>query len=572
MLAGRTGGRLAAALLALLLLSAAAGAAPIPTGRVVWVTPFENHSAAPGFDWISISFPNILNARLASAGFLPIRRTDQHYAMQHLGMPADFHPTLATTFRIAQTIDAQYVVIGAYSISAGQITATAHLLRINNPAMPPPIEVHGSLNQLIELEDRLAWRVASAMDSTLAIDEQTFVASGNTLRLDAFESYIRGEAEQTQPQKIDRFLHAVQLSPTYSQAWFALGRAYFDNQQYEESVPPFTKVPRSSREWLEAQFYSGLAHLYTGNYAAAQSEFASIAAVLPMPEVLNNEGIAINRSGQNGTGFFERVVQLDPQNSDDWFNLAVSQRRQKNYAAALKAAKKSLALRPHDEETQHLIDNLQALMTGKIAPKSAVPPSASRSGDTSDTSTPADAASQASPAQATPEDASSDTSDDAANYEPLERIARSWDESSFRQAAFAMEQMNAIKLQSMPPRAQSKLLCQRGTHYVSDGLILQAQRQFQLSLQVEPGNACALAGMAQVHDFSGNPTAAAREAKQSIAAHPNAAAYVVLARVGLQNRAYAEAQSAVNHALQLDPKNSAAIGLQKAIAAQGQAQ
>jgi tetratricopeptide (TPR) repeat protein len=571
-LVGRTRGRLAAAFAAFLLLSAAAGASAIPTGRVVWVTPFENHSPAPGYDWIGISFPNILNSRLGSAGFLPIRRNDQHYAMQHLGMPADFHPTLATTFRIAQTLDAQYVVIGSYSIAGGQITASARLLRINNPAMPPPIQVQGPLNQLVALEDKLAWRVANAMDPSLAIDEQTFVAAGNNLRLDAFESYIRGQAEQTQQQKIDRFSRAVQLSPSYAQAWFALGRAYFDDEQYEASVPPFSKVPHSSREWLEAQFYSGLAHLYTGNYAAAQSEFASIAAVLPLPGVLNNEGIAINRGGQNGTGFFERIVQLDPQNSDFWFNLAVSQRRQKDYPAALKAARKSLTLRPHDEETQHLIENLQALITGKIAPKPVVPASAAPGGNPSDPVTPTDATSQASPGQADTGAASSDTSNDDADYEPLERIARSWDESSFRQAAFAMEQMNAIKLQAMPPKAQARLLCRRGAHYISDGLILEAQRQFQLALTVEPGNACSLAGMAQVHDFSGNPAAAEREAKQSIAARPNAAAYVVLARIALQNRSYAAARSAVEHALQLEPKNSAALGLQKAVAAQGQAQ
>ncbi len=567
-LVGRTGGILALAVLACLLAPAVSRAAALPTGRVVWVTPFENHSAAPGFDWIGISFPNILNARLGSAGFLTIRRTDQRYAMQHLGMPADFHPTLATTFRIAQTLDAQYVVIGSYSIVAGQITATARLLRINNPAMPPPIEVRGPLNQLIELEDKLAWQVANAIDPTLAIDEQTFIADGNNLRLDAFESYIRGEAEETPQQQIDRFSHAVQLSPDYSQAWFALGRAYFDNQQYEESLAPFARVPRSSREWLEAQFYAGLAHLYTGGYAAAQSEFASIAAVLPMPGVLNNEGIAINRGGQNGTGFFERVVQLDPQNADYWFNLAVSQRRQKNYAAALKAVKKSLALRPHDEETRHLIENLEALASGRSPAPQAVKAPAQPADANADDSTPASAATDTSAADA----AQADSSNSDTEYEPLERIARSWDESSFRQAAFAMEQINAIKLQSMPPRAQAKVLCQRGTHYVNEGLILQAQRQFQLSLKVAPENACALAGMSQVHDFSGNAAAAEREAKRSIAARPNAAAYVVLARVALQKRSYPEAQSAVDHALQLDPKNSAALGLQKAIAAQGPAQ
>ena len=96
------------------------------------------------------------------------------------------------------------------------------------------------------------------------------------------------------------------------QAWFALGQAYFDNQQYDQAQAAFARVPKGGRLSLEAMFYSGLSDLYTGNYASAQTAFASIASVLPLPEVLNNEGIAFNRRGQNGTAFFKRVVEMDP--------------------------------------------------------------------------------------------------------------------------------------------------------------------------------------------------------------------------------------------------------------------
>ena len=75
-------------------------------GHLVWVLPFENNSTQPGLDWIGASFPDILNSRLSSAGFLTIRREDRRYAMQHLALPVDFHPTQATAYRIAQTLDA----------------------------------------------------------------------------------------------------------------------------------------------------------------------------------------------------------------------------------------------------------------------------------------------------------------------------------------------------------------------------------------------------------------------------------------------------------------------------------
>jgi TolB-like protein len=277
-------------------------------GHLVWVLPFENNSTQPGLDWIAASFPNILDSRLSSAGFLTIRREDRRYAMQHLGLPADFHPTQATVYRIAQTLDADYVVFGNYTVANGHIRATARVLDMHGPSMGAPLVQEGNLDQLINIEDELAWKTAMQIDPKLNLEEQTFLAASRDLRLDAFENYIRGLVEPGIAERIGHLTKAVQLSPGYVQAWFALGQAYFDNQQYDQAQIAFAKVPTGGRLSLEAKFYSGLSDLYTGNYASAQTSFAAIASVLPLPEVLNNEGIAFNRRGQNGTAFFKRIV------------------------------------------------------------------------------------------------------------------------------------------------------------------------------------------------------------------------------------------------------------------------
>lgn len=578
----------AMALLAVTGARAQDGAAKVtPTGHLVWVMPFQNGSAAPGLDWIGASFPDTINQRLSSAGFLTLRREDTEYALQHLGLPTDFHPTRATTYRIAQTLDADYVVFGRYTVTNGEITATARLLRVNDPRLRPEVAEQGKLDDLIGIENRLAWKVAVQIDPGLDLDEQTFVAADRNLRLDSFENYIRGQVEPGIEERIGHLNKAVQLSPNYTRAWFALGKAYFQNQQYEESEVPFSKVPRGSRLSLEALFYAGLGHLYTGHYASAQREFAAISAVLPMPEVLNNEGIAINRQGQNGTALFERVVQLDPQNADSWFNLAVSERREKDYGAALKAVERSLALRPQDAEAQRLKKNIEMLRDGliaapvaKAATKEAAAkagamkaPGMARAGASQPTKT--DAA-DADGEESSPADSAADAQagDESAeqDYEPLERIARSYDESSFRQAAFEMEQMNAMKLRSMPAAKQAQVLCQQGTAYINDGLLLEAERQFQMAANADPASADAYAGLAQVHEYAGSMAVARQEAEKSLSMRPNVAAYLVLARMALSQHDFATAEQNVAQALALDTKNSAAKGIEQAIEAQKAAQ
>lgn len=556
-------------------------------GHLIWVIPFENNSTQQGLDWIGASFPDILDSRLNSAGFLTIRREDRRYAMQHLGLPADFHPTQATAYRIAQTLDADYVIFGNYTVANGRIQATARVLDMHGPSMGATLQQEGKLDQLINIEDSLAWKVATQIDPNLNLDEQTFLAASRDLRLDAFENYIRGLIEPGVEERIGHLTKAVQLSPGYVQAWFALGQAYFDNQQYDQARAAFARVPKGGRLSLEAMFYSGLSDLYTGNYTSAQASFASIASVLPLPEVLNNEGIAFNRRGQNGTAFFKRVVEMDPQSADYWFNLAVSERRQKNYTSALNAVAHCLTIHPQDEEAQNLRKNLTMLKSGQltITPTKPAVSNTDTSTDqaSADDQSPADAAedlpdtdelARDKPKAKKPQSASSSTSassgSDATSpdYEPLERIARTYDESSLRQGAFALEQMNAMKLRSLPPAQQAQRLCQQGRAYVSDGLLLEAERQFQLALAADPNSSAAYAGLSEVHEYAGSIKIAQQEANKSLQLQPNAAAYLVLARIALSQHALPDARSNIDGALRLEPNNSAAKGILQAIQTQ----
>jgi tetratricopeptide (TPR) repeat protein len=554
-------------------------------GHLVWVLPFENNSTQPGLDWIGASFPDILDQRLSSAGFLTIRREDRRYAMQHLGLPADFHPTQATAYRIGQTLDADYVVFGSYTVANGRIRATARVLEMHGPSMSPPLEEEGNLDRLINLEDDLAWKTAMQIDPTLNLDEQTFLAASRDLRLDAFENYIRGLVEPSVEERIGHLTKAVQISPGYVQAWFALGRAYFENQEYDQAEAAFDKVPKGGRLSLEAMFYAGLSYLYTGNYAGAQAAFASIASVLPLPEVLNNEGIAFNRRGQNGTAFFQRVVEMDPQNADYWFNLAVSERRRKNYTAALNAVARCLALHPQDEEAQNLHKNLMMLKDAPLAVSAPQPaagqssasteaPSDETSSDNADDQSDSSSVAKDKPDTTSDRGASASTSAQAIpdatspDYEPLERVARAYDESSLRQGAFALEQMNAMKLRSMPPAQRAQRLCQQGRTYVNDGLLLEAERQFQLALAADPSSAAAYAGLAEVHEYAGSMKIAQQEANKSLQAKPNASAYLVLARIDLSQHALTDARNNIDNALRLEPNNTAAKGILQAIQTQ----
>jgi len=54
-------------------------------------------------------------------------RADRMYALDHLGLPQTFHPSRASSLKLAQTLDADSIVVGSYLTDGTNIVAEAQL-------------------------------------------------------------------------------------------------------------------------------------------------------------------------------------------------------------------------------------------------------------------------------------------------------------------------------------------------------------------------------------------------------------------------------------------------------------
>ena len=123
---------------------------------------------------------------------------------------------------------------------------------------------------------------------------------------------------------------------------------------------------------------------------------------------------------------------------------------------------------------------------------------------------------------------------------------------------------------TLPPTEQAAQYTQLGHDYLAQGLIPEAEQEFQAAIAADGASADAHAGLAQVRERSGSPDDARTEAQRSISLHPNISAYLVLARLDLQANQIASSASNVSKALQLNPKDSSALGMKQALEARGQ--
>jgi Flp pilus assembly protein TadD/TolB-like protein len=483
--------------------------------RLLLIMPFENNSSTPGIDWIGESFPEVLTTRLSPSGFFIMGREDRLSAFDRLGIPNGAKPSRATLYEVAQQLDVDYVLMGDYRVEGANITAHARLMDMDRLRLTPELTESGPLVNLIAIQNALAWDVLNTLNPA-TVAKSDFVAQFPAQRPEVLENYIRGITATTEQEKIKRFKEVVRLEPTHALAMLQLGESYYKTRDYDSAASWLARVPPSDPNSNEAQFYLGLAAFYGAHLDKAESAFRALAARLPLTEVLNNLGVVAARRGQHSArAYFEKTVQADPNEPDYRFNLAVALYREGDAQSAGRELRELLAIHP-DSEAKSFLD---AIVSG-------TPPARL----------------------------------------PLERIKRNYDESTFRQLALEIENKNEARLAQSDPATHATYHVRRGQELLQAGLAGEAEKQFREAVVLEPTSAEAHAGLARVLESTQDSAGARNEARMSLKLQPNAEAYLVLARLDLAENKSAAAAQDIDHALALDPANTAAAALKRDIA------
>jgi len=381
---------------------------------------------------------------------------------------------------------------------------------------------------MVTIQRALSWDLLRELNPTSVPSKQNFLAQSAPVRLDAFENYIRGILATTRQDRIQKLREAIRLYPNYTQAIFQLGKTYYDNHEYESAASWFARVPGTDALSSAANFYLGLSSFYSGNYERAETAFKSLESRMPLPEVNNDLGVVLGRRGKRSEiDYLQKAVQLDPNDADYHFNLAVAYARIFDNGNATRQLKEALRLRPTDTEAKAFLDSLSS------AP--AAPSNSFRQ---------ASATSQKL---------------------PLQRVKRNYDETSYRQLVMEIERAAESRLSKATPQEHAAFHIERGDQFLKQGFSLEAQTAFQEAIVLDPMNGAAHVGLAQALEADGKQKEAAAEANAALRIQPSAAALLILARQNLQDNKLTAASEEVERALVLDPKNQDAQKLKDAI-------
>ncbi len=423
----------------------------VPSTQTLMVMPFENQSTAPGLEWIGESFSEVLSQRLASSHIYVMSRDDRDYAFDHSGVPATVLPSRATIYRVAEQMDADYVVMGSYTFDGKTFGAKAQLLDMKKLHLYAPVDSSGPLASLIDLQTALAWQLLQQMPNHPAMTREQFLAAFPPIRLDAFENYIRGILATGYQQKVHYFHDAVKLNPNYTLAMLQLGKTYYDHHEYESASSWFARIPKTSPVSGEANFLLGMSEFYRGNFEKSYAAFSYLSTLVPLTEVYNNIGVVEARRGHRASAveYFTKAVSADPNDVDYRFNLAVALYRNGDSAGAGRQLKDELQQRPTDSEAKALQDMINR----------GIPPPAPPS------SNPAAAGNALLSANQT--------------HVPLERIKRNYDEASYRQLELEIHNMAEVRLAKADAPTHAAYHVQRGKDLLAQNMPEQAEIEFR---------------------------------------------------------------------------------------------
>ncbi len=529
-------------------LTAAAG---VPQQGVYLVFPFENAGASPRLDWLGEGLEELTIQYLSGAGEQVYSHAGRAGELERYGLPSSAKLSRATMLRIAQDLDADYVIFGSFTSDGASLTVESRVLRVDPPALLAPVRESAPLGSLMELHTGVVWHLLSANEQAYPLTLKDFAKVQRPLRLDAFEHFVRGLLLGEDEPRLRELREAARLEPAWPDPAFALGETYASRNDCNSALTWFARVPKTHQRYVEAIFATGVCRLQLNQPDKAEEVFtalqdalrdnskhapgaANVVSGADLPEILNNIGIALARQGKTPAAQTDlrRATELDPDEDDYPFNLGLLALRANEFTAAAGFFREAAEREPDNPEDRAFL--IQAL---------------EKAGKKAEADEEREAATEALGPSALPS-IRLDAKGDALPH--LDRIKMELDITELRlEIVSSVAPVNSASANGAAATPGAHI--RRGRQELSAGQLDTAESDFRAALLADPANASAHQGLAEVGRRRGKLDDAVKELQASLAARDSAFVRTMLAKVYLDQKKFDLARTQAERALKLAP-------------------
>jgi tetratricopeptide (TPR) repeat protein/TolB-like protein len=512
-------------------------------GGIYLVFPFENVGAPPNLDWIGEGLEELTIQRLSAVGQQVYSHAGRLNEMDMSGFPPSAKLSRATMLRMAQEMDADYVIFGSFTSDGKILTVDARVLRVSPVALLPVVHESLPFDEPMTLHARMAWQLLRTTNPNYPLSFNEFFKMQRPLTLAAFEQYVRGLLANEDEARLRYLKESARLAPDWPDPAFALGQVYFQRNDCNSALPWFARVPISHARSVEAVFATGVCRLRLGQPDKAAETFTSLQEDLhrnlisgaDLPEILNNLALAEARQGSMATAktALSRARDVDPDEDDYPFNLGLLALQENDYVVAATHFREAL-----DRESDNPEDAAFLIYSLEKAGRKAE----------------ADSTKEAIEETLGPNGLPTIKPDSKA-LAKYQRVKPELDTTSLRLELEGPEaqQSAGTTTAAITPKDSPVAHLRLGRQELGAGRLDAAEKEFRAALALDPHSASGHRELGELYRRRGRLDDAIKELQLSLAARDSAAVHTILARIYLEQKKLDLARAEVDKAVHLAP-------------------
>jgi adenylate cyclase len=278
--------------------AAPAAGLPLPDKPSIAVLPFANMSGDPEQEYFADGMVEEIITALSRIRWLFVIARNSSFTYK--GQAVDVK-------QVGRELGVRYVLEGSVRKAAGRVRITAQLIEAETGSHLWADRFDGSLEDVFELQDRVAISIAGVIEPTLQVAEMRHSAERPTSDLTAYDLYLRARSSASSyerehlVQALDLLQQAIAREPRYGPA-LALAATY--------------RVDLENYDWADDREEE------KNRRAAIDLAREALSAAADDPGVLGRAAMVLGRFGEDIDAAFaliDRALVLNPSFAFGWY-------------------------------------------------------------------------------------------------------------------------------------------------------------------------------------------------------------------------------------------------------------
>jgi len=331
----------------------------------VAVLPFENLNRDTTYGVLSRGMCESLIAGLSSIQSLTlVERAQVEKALkeQALGLTGVIDEKTAP--KTGQLLGAKYVVMGSYQVLGNQVKITARFVNVETGEIDQSkiVSVTGRYpDGVFDLQNQIASKLVTSFNvaATKAETDRMAATLKSPQNFTAYELFIKGQnaflllTETGYQEAVTYSRKAIELNPTYDDAYSILGMALENQGKVGEAIAAYRKLIEFKPDDAKAYDNLGSALDHQGKVGEAIAAYRKAIELKPdFAEAYYNLGIALGSQGkkEEAIAAYRKAIEFKPDDATAYNNLGLALWNQGKHEEAIAAFRKAIELKPDDAD------------------------------------------------------------------------------------------------------------------------------------------------------------------------------------------------------------------------------